>query len=160
MIKKKTASIRKGIAAVIFRRRGGALEFLVMHRILRWKGWESLKGGINPGEDGDAALIREINEELDIERNDLRILGIIPDTEIKLKIPLRFRAQMGGFMSALYKPFYLVEMSQGAKPDLRKDDVREHDDIQFVPYEKGLKMLTYPNTRAALRKAMKILSHK
>jgi len=159
MNKKKSSSVRKGIAAIIFRRRDGALEFLVMHRILRWKGWEPLKGGINPEEDGTVALIREINEELDIESNDLHVLGIIPDTEIKLKIPLRFREQMGGFMSALYKPFYLVEVSQRVKPDLRKDDAKEHDDIRFVPYEKALKMLTYPNTRAALRKAMRMLSH-
>jgi len=159
MAKKKPSSVRKGIAAIIFRRRDGALEFLVMHRILRWKGWEPLKGGINPGEDGKVALAREINEELDIDSDDLRVLGIIPDAEIKLNIPLRFRTQMGGFMSALYKPFYLVEVPQGAKPNLRKDDAKEHDDIRFVPYEKALKMLTYPNTRAALRKAMQMLSH-
>jgi len=158
MAKKKPSSVRKGVAAIVFRRRNGALEFLVMHRMLRWRGWEPLKGGINPEENEKVALIREINEELDIESEYLRVLGIIPGAKIRLKVPLRFRKQMGGFTSALYKPFYLVEVSQEAKPDLRKDDVREHDSIRFVPYEKALKMLTYPNTRAALRKAMKMLS--
>jgi len=160
MIKKKTSSVRKGIAAVIFRRRGGALEFLVMHRILRWKGWESLKGGINPGEDGDAALIREIEEEINISSDKLRILGTIPGAEIRLNVPLKFRKQMGGFTNALYKPFYLVEVLQEAKPNLKKDDVQEHDKIKFVPYEKALKMLTYSNTRTALRKSMRMLSHR
>jgi 8-oxo-dGTP pyrophosphatase MutT (NUDIX family) len=153
----KTSSVRKGVAAIIFRRKNGTLEFLVMHRTLRWSGWEPLKGGINPGEKEKTALAREINEELDIENEGLRVLGIIPGAKISLRVPLRFREQMGGFTRALYQPFYLVEVPREAKPDLRKDDAKEHNRIRFVPYETALKMMTYPNTRAALRKAMKML---
>ncbi|VVB73417.1 RNA pyrophosphohydrolase [uncultured archaeon] len=157
MMKEKPSSVRKGVAAIIFRRRNGVPEFLVMHRVLRWKGWEPLKGGVNSGESERTALSREINEEIDVRGGDVRVIGIIPNAKIALRVPLRFRKQMGGFSSALYKPFYLVEIALKAKPDLRKDGAREHDEIMFVPYDMALGMLTYPNARAALRKSMRML---
>jgi 8-oxo-dGTP pyrophosphatase MutT (NUDIX family) len=160
MNRNKSSSVRKGIAAIIFRRKNGTFEFLIMHRILRWKGWEPLKGGIDSKENGKIALIREIEEEANIKSDKLRVLGIIPGAEIRLRVPLKFKKQMGGFASAVYKPFYLVEVPQETKPNLKNDDVQEHDKIEFVPYEKALKMLTYPNTRMALRKSMRMLSHK
>jgi len=150
--------IRQGIAAIIFRRSARGPEFLITHRILRWHGWETMKGGRNPGEGPRHALAREMKEELDISTVQARVLGTLPDSRIAFRIPIRFREQMGGFSHAVYAPFYLVEISPSAKPDLKRDNPKEHDRYAFVKSEKALKMLTYGNTRAALRKAVKILT--
>lgn len=155
---RKVKSIRRGIAAIIFRRGLHGPEFLIMHRILRWRGWETLKGGRRPGESPRQTLARELKEELDISPQDMKVLGTIPSCRINFKIPARFKEQMGGFDYALYQPFFLVELSTSVRPSLRKDEPKEHDHYMFVPYEKALKMLTYGNTRAALRKAAKLLA--
>lgn len=153
-----TASVRNGVAAIIFRKSKRGIEFLATHRIKRWKGWETLKGGSERGESKKQTLIREMKEELDLNKNELRALEIIPEAKISFRIPQRFRRQMGGFSRALYKPFYLVEISPRAKLDLRKDETREHDRIRLVPYSEALKLLTYGNVRAALRKAKKMIT--
>jgi len=158
-MKKKPSSIRKGVAAILFRRKEGRLEFLVMHRVLRWEGWETLKGGIEPGENSKEALFREIEEELNIQKKNVQIVGIVSGAEIHFRIPLRFRGQMGGFSSAYYTPFYLVEIPLQIKPNLKNDNIGEHDKIMFVSYNNALKTMTYSNTRAALRKAKRMLSH-
>lgn len=150
--------IRRGIAAIIFRRGKQGPEFLVMHRILRWRGWEVLKGGRRPGEGPRQALKRELREELDILPRNARVLGTIPGCRIHFRIPARFKAQMGGFSHALYEPFYLVEILPSARPSLRKNRLKEHDRFKFVPPKEALRMLTYGNTRAALRKAVKIIA--
>jgi 8-oxo-dGTP pyrophosphatase MutT (NUDIX family) len=154
----KRMSIRRGIAAILFRRSSRGFEFLIMHRILRWRGWEALKGGRNPGERPRRALARELKEELGISLTQARVLGTLPDSRIAFRIPCQFREQMGGFSHALYEPFYLVELSPSAKPNLRGDKLREHDRYVSVPFGKALGMLTYGNTRAALRKAAKALT--
>jgi len=158
MPRKNASSVRKGVAAIIFRWRDEVPEFLVMHRTLRWTGWETLKGGILPDEDEDSALLREIEEETGLGRGDVRIVGKIPGASIRFIIPPRFREELGGFRSSAYKPFYLVEASPNAKPNLKGDTEREHDDVRFVPHSKALHMLTYANTRSALKKAVRFVS--
>lgn len=154
---KQPPEIRKGVAAIIFRRSGKNIEFLVTHRMLRWRGWETLKGGIESGESTIRALLREIEEETGLNKKEVRILKVIRRAKIQFRIPRRFRKEMGGFSFARYEPFYLVEMSPRAKPNLEKDVEGEHDKIRFVTYLKALSMLTYGNVRAALRTAMTMI---
>ena len=154
------ASVRKGIAAILFRRKGDRLEFLITHRTLRWHGWETLKGGVQPSETNTQALFREILEELDIDRKHAKPLGIVPGSKIFFKVPVRFREQMGGFAYAHYEPFYLVEIAPETKTNLRKDFAKEHDEIRFVPYSGALRLLTYSNVRAALRRAKRMIEKK
>ena len=56
--------IRKGVSAVVFRARGKVPEFLILHRIKRWKGWELLKGGRRSRENPLDTLKRELMEEI------------------------------------------------------------------------------------------------
>jgi 8-oxo-dGTP pyrophosphatase MutT (NUDIX family) len=151
-------SIRHGVAAIVFRRSKRGVEFLLMHRILRWRGWEPLKGGKEPGETPRQTLTRELKEEIGINPKVARMHDTIPKARILFRIPLKFREQMGGFTHAVYKPFYLVEVPSSAKLNLRKDFLKEHDRLKWAYYKEALKLLTYGNTRAALRKAAKIIA--
>lgn len=149
--------IRKGVAAIIFREKKGRNEFLITHRVLRWKGWETLKGGSLAGEKPHETLMRELKEELSVPPKVARVLRTIPSAKIFFRIPSRFRQQMGGFSHALYEPFYLVKLPQSARVSLRKDTLMEHDRFRWVSSEEALKKLTYSNVRIALRAALRMI---
>lgn len=149
--------IRRGIAAVVFRRSGRGVEFLVLRRVLRWRGWETMKGGGEAGESPRRTLARELREELGLNTRLARVRGILGSERISFRIPVRFRPQMGGNTHALYKPFFLVELPAGARVSLAANIPREHSGYKWAPLEKAFSLLTYGNTRSAFRAAARAI---
>ncbi len=76
-------SVRKGVNGIIYSKEKDGIFFLVLHRVLNWKGWEFPKGGIEKTDSVDEiALRREIKEETGL--TNIRIIIKLP-FEIKYK---------------------------------------------------------------------------
>jgi 8-oxo-dGTP pyrophosphatase MutT (NUDIX family) len=145
--------IRKGAAAVIFRKKGKETEFLVLHRIKRWKGWEMLKGGRRGREKPPDTLKREMMEELGAL--NFNLIGKIPFT-LYFKIDKKHVREMG--YTHMKFPVFLVEynglvVTSGNTP-------KEHSGHKWVPFKKALKMLTFSTGRQELKAAHKYMKSK
>ncbi|MDI6798631.1 MAG: NUDIX domain-containing protein [Candidatus Aenigmarchaeota archaeon] len=136
---------RLGILAVVYRQRKSNIEYLLLHRIRPWEGWELLKGGIG-GRTEEEALERELFEEA-----SLRILSKqkIP-IRVKYKLPEESRNKwIGQKLQA-----YLVEVNPEDKVII---NFREHDDYCWANYEQSLELLRHKQQKNVLRYANKFL---
>ncbi|MBI2971477.1 MAG: NUDIX domain-containing protein [Candidatus Aenigmarchaeota archaeon] len=133
--------IRKGVMGVIFRMGGGEPEFLLMHRKLHWQGWELPKGGVNPGEGDEAALLRELAEETGLTH--LAVVGRVPYT-ISYDYPEDFASPFRGAQQSVY----LVRYEQG---HVTLSD--EHDEFRWVSFDEALQLLRYDAHKQALEAA-------
>jgi len=132
---------RKGVFIVIYRREDNEIKYLVLRRILHWKGWEFPKGGLEGSRDYIKNIKREIKEEtgkLPFNTKNLHVSG-----KYKYKKELKDRKDIEGQTYVLYS----VEI----KPGLIKIDKKEHSSYQWLNFEKALKKLTWPNQRKCLR---------
>ncbi|MEI7962151.1 MAG: NUDIX hydrolase, partial [archaeon] len=64
---KSGVSVRDIVGLVVF----DGEKFLLLHRVLHWKGWEFPKGGVITGESSADALKRELLEETGIPKYQL-----------------------------------------------------------------------------------------
>lgn len=152
---------RKGIAAVVFRRKGqkkgtkgksgraDKLEFLILHRIQNWRGWEFPKGGCRRGESESACLRREMFEETGTKKFGAARKA---DYRIKYRWPQSYEKDHC-FFNGVDNRLYVVEFL-GKKIKL---DEKEHDCYLWLNPEKTLKKLTYKNQRDAFKFALKLL---
>lgn len=128
----------KTIRAIIYDIENGKPLFLILHRTLRWKGWEFLKETIEKEESVRQTLIRGIKEETRIK---------------KFKIIKRLGVQEKWQANRIN---YVIADSFLVRADMReeiflKQEVIEHDDYQWVNKETALKKLTWPKTKEILR---------
>ena len=137
---------RKGICAIVFRKRKARTEFLLLHRILHWKGWEFPKGGIDGKETALKALKRELKEETGIlEFKSVKSLNA------RLEFYDRFRRRIFSGKA------FLVEFFPDSKISLAKNKVKEHSSFKWVSKSKVLKTLTHKTWGKVFRKANKIM---
>lgn len=77
---------RDGIHCIVYRTVHNKKEFLILHRIKNWIGWEFPKGGIKLGESHKDALVRELKEECGINQNSIFL--ILPtDSSLHIDYP-------------------------------------------------------------------------
>lgn len=138
--------IRKGVSAVIFRLKSKCPEFLVLHRIKRWKGWEMLKGGRKGRENHRATLKRELGEE--IGARNFESISRLPFT-LKFKISSEHVREMG--FTRVDFPTYLVEYS--GPVSLTKNKSKEHSKFKWVRYKDALRLLTFSTSKKELKVA-------
>jgi len=144
--------IRKGAAAVIFRMQKGKKEpeFLIFHRIKRWKGWEMLKGGRRGREKPLDTLKREMMEELGAL--NFEIIGKIPFI-LYFKISKEHVRGMGftqvRFLTYLVKYEGLVILTGNIS--------KEHNTYKWLPFTKALKLLTHRERKEQLKAAYKFM---
>ena len=131
---------KEGVKAVIFDIKENKPVYLLLHRVLNWKGWEFPKGGIEKGEDEREALLREVKEE-----TGLKNLKIVK----KLNI-IKYR---GGNGAQYIYHQYLVKGDRNEKVVLQKVPVVEHDDYRWVGFREAHDLLTWLNDKETLKKA-------
>lgn len=125
----KPADTKMGVTAIIFDN-NTALYFLIMHRVQGWAGWEFVKGGLNDGETGEQALVREIFEETGLKKFKVHK---------KLDSPLTFTADGVTHIHAVY----LVEASMNVPVVIPKSQLREHDNYLWAQHERVAGLLTH-----------------
>lgn len=132
-----------GVEAVIFRKVRDQKEFLLLHRVLNWTGWEFVKGGVDSGEKPPTAIAREIEEETGIK--SIRILEKLPDK----------KEWTAGDTKYIYDVFVVeVDFSEEVKLN---QEVREHDDFKWCTAEEALQLLTYENSKKIFMEALGML---
>ena len=81
----------RAAGALVWRERRGRLEVLLVHRP-RYDDWSFPKGKVEPGESPQAALARELREELNIVANiGMEVMSDIPLSAWPLKPGLQMR---------------------------------------------------------------------
>ena len=138
--------IRKGAVAIILRQN----EFLVLRRVLNWKGWEFVKGSIDEGEDEETAVRREIREETGLE--DIEIVNKFPE-KMEYKHPERLKRRSG--IDSSSHTVFLVRHLNG---EIRLSN--EHGDFKWLPYEEARAILTYGTQKNILDTAYRYLYSK
>ncbi len=144
-MKQKTKKIKTmhGIVAVVFRERAGKKEFLLLHRVLNWTGWEVPKGSIDEKEDFEDAAKREIFEETGIKKilaiKNLRAIYRFFDPVRKCN------REMHGF---------LVKVDSAAKVSFEYNDAAEHDAFEWAGAQTALQKLTYAAQKSFFKKAL------
>lgn len=135
---------RKGIVIVTYSKTEDKIEYLILKRILHWKGWEVPKGGLDKKEDLTKAVKREIKEETGLKVLDIKRFPISGKYKYHKEL-----ADREGIVGQTYKLFS-AEVKKG-KINFKKNHDKEHSDYKWVDYETALKKLTWPNQRKCLR---------
>lgn len=142
---KKNTKKEKSAGAIIFRKGGGNIYYLLLDY---GKGyWGFSKGRIEKGEEEKDTARREIKEETGI--SDIKF---IPD--FREKISYFFKRKKTGkfYLVAKEAIFYLAET--------KKKNVKisfEHKGFAWLKYEDALKRITFKNSKNILQKAQKFL---
>jgi 8-oxo-dGTP pyrophosphatase MutT (NUDIX family) len=129
---------RKGIQAIIYREINSKREFLILHRVKNWVGWEFPKGGIKQNETYADAVIRELWEECGIVRKD-----IIKIWETHNNFLINYPKKMweqAGYKGALNINF-IVEINSNFQITIKQNDEIEHDGFKWVTEEEAFKYL-------------------
>jgi len=135
---KKPRTVKK-VRAVIFDIKNQKPYFLILHRILRWKGWEFLKETMERGEKPIDALKRGIFEETKLKK--FKIIG-------KLKEQEKWVYQNNNYWIV---ETFLVWADMRQKISL-KQEIVEHDRYLWVTKEEAVEKLTWPKTKKLIQK--------
>jgi len=130
--------IIKKVRVIIYDIKKGEPRFLILHRILRWRGWEVLKETIEPSETPLKALKRGIKEETGLKK--FKIIK-------KLNKKEKWQA-LGNYYRIVN--IFLVRANMKQKISL-KQKVREHDKYQWLDKKTALKKLTWPKTKQLIK---------
>lgn len=140
-IRKKKQNKRwiKKVRAVIYDVKNGEIYFLILHRVLRWKGWETLKETLEKGETPLKALKRGILEETGIE--NFRIIRNLKEKE-------KWSVKGNNYFIT---DTFLVRADMNQKISL-KQEIIEHDNYIWVSQKEAVKKITWPKTKKLFKK--------
>lgn len=117
----KLKEYRKGIQVTIYRTNSDRkVEFLIMHRVKNWTGWELVKGGIDPTEDSIDAAKRELFEEIGC---NLENIQDIRESQFVSTIEYADKSKYEGMKCINI----IAKVSNEFIVDLSKNDEIEHD---------------------------------
>lgn len=124
----------KKVRAIIYDIKEGKPYFLILHRILRWSGWEVLKETIENNESFEDAIKRGIREETGLD--NFEIVRDLNKTE---------KWQVNGTDYEISATF-LVKANMDEKISL-KQEIIEHDGYEWADKETAVSKLTYSETK-------------
>lgn len=135
---------RKAVFAVVYTRTKEGIEYILLKRKKHWKGWEFVKGKIEPLELKRKTAIREVFEETGFK--SLSIKKFKFSGKYKWETTLSDRPGLVGQTFSLYG----VEVKKPRNGKI-KISGEEHSDFQWADFQGALKKLTWPNQRKSLR---------
>ncbi|MFA6383525.1 MAG: NUDIX domain-containing protein [Parcubacteria group bacterium] len=146
-------SFEKSVGAVVFRRQGNTIMFLLLH--YRSGHWDFPKGHMESGETEHGTLMREVSEESGL--NDLEILP-----EFKTQTRFFYRAGEeekqrrkveGRYANIAKKVVYYIAETKTKNIMISF----EHIGFEWLGYADALSRITYGNSKNVLKKANKHL---
>lgn len=102
--------------------------------------WTLPKGGLEEGERQEAAAVREVREETGLDCEIVGELGTIDYWFVWRPDEVRYHK---------FVHYYLMR-SRGGAPSPRDD---EAEDVEWFPFDEGLRRLTHANERQLVRAA-------
>ncbi len=124
----------KKVRAIIYDKKNNKFYFLILHRVLRWKGWEFLKETIKKGETLKEAVLRGIKEETKLKK--IKIIK-----RLNKKEEWRARGKNYSIVDT-----FLVKADMEESISL-KQRIIEHDGYRWLDKKNVLKKLTWPKTK-------------
>ncbi len=140
--------IEKSAGAVIFRKEGGKIYYLLLHYPSNAKSpreyWDFPKGHIEKGEKIEETVKREVEEE-----TGLKDIKLIEGFKEWIKYFFKFKEKN------IFKivTFFLAET--------KTKEVKvsfEHIGFKWLPYEEAIEKLTFKNAKEILKKANEFIS--
>lgn len=131
--------IIKKVRAIIYDVEKNKPYFLILHRILHWRGWEALKETIEKGESPRDALKRGIQEETGLEK-----FKIVKNLRVKEKW------QAAGNNYIIVDTF-LVRTDKKQDISLKQETI-EHNKYAWEDKKTAIKKLTWPETKKLFEK--------
>src|SRR3989344_4279975 len=129
------------VVTVLFKREAGQKPlFLLLHRCLNWKGWELLKGQLEPNETLEEAVLREVFEETGFKQ-------IGPTMYFFDKVRKK-ESEVFGF---------LVEILEKKPVTFQFNPAKEHDSFEWVDEKTVVEKLRFENMREFFVQAVKEL---
>jgi 8-oxo-dGTP pyrophosphatase MutT (NUDIX family) len=125
------STVKKGISAIIYDKRGSSHYFLVLHRVKGWVGWEFPKGGILGGETPDMAIVRLIKEQAGLRKFEIK--GMLSKKREWMKANLLHSYDV-----------FLAESSMNVTVEIHDD---EHDNFLWATKERILDKLYWPDEK-------------
>ncbi len=139
--------IRKGVAALVYRKTDSGIRYLLLKRKKNWIGWEWLKGGCKKGENEKTCLSREIDEEISVksfEAKRTKFTHSFYYTKVLDKDDLMW--------TGAKHRIYLVEVFS----DKIKVDKEEHSRYNWFTEKEALKNITWKDQRSLFKKMIGI----
>jgi 8-oxo-dGTP diphosphatase len=132
---------RPSVFLVVYRKENRDLEYLLMHRILHWRGWEFPKGGAEKGETLRETVLRELGEETGLKPvkiTDMKLSG-------KFDYSKQFQDRPG--IKGQKWRLFAVEV----KKSRIKTDCCEHDICKWFEFDRAYKILTWQSQKRCLK---------
>ncbi|MCX6803991.1 MAG: NUDIX domain-containing protein [Candidatus Diapherotrites archaeon] len=126
-------------------------KFLLLHRVLHWRGWEFPKGGVKDNEEVFDAIGRELFEETGIPKYEL--VGKVDE--------IHYFDSVRKIKSFVQN--FIVRVSSNNKISFEHQDLKdgvkvvEHDDFKWCFPSEAVKMLKHKNMKNTMIKAVRKL---
>jgi bis(5'-nucleosidyl)-tetraphosphatase len=142
--------VEKSAGAVIFRREGDKIFYLLLHypgtsHRAKKDYWDFPKGHIEKGEEIEDTVKREVFEETGLK--DIKFIEGFKET-------IKYFFKFQGKNILKFVTFYLAE----TKEEKIKISF-EHLDFAWLPFKEALERVTFPNAKRILKKAHLFLTN-
>lgn len=140
---KTTARQEVSAGGVVFRRRGEAVDVLLIKAGGRWS---FPKGNVERGESHETAALREIAEETGLPLSRLRTINRLPAVE--------YAFRWGGALIFKRVHYYLVELTRDAPLEPQFSEIEE---VRWLTPGAARRTISFKNARGTLEAAIAAL---
>ena len=138
---------RRAIFAVAYSKTD-KIEYLLLHRVFHWRGWEFPKGGLKAREKLIDAVKREVKEETGLKILSIKNMNFSGKYKYNKELPDR-----PGISGQEYNLFAVEVKKAGVK-----FDKHEHEGYKWLSFTDAVKKVTHKNQKKCLEVVDKIIS--